>query len=295
MYFLRAALASMKRRIVTSALLVVGGSALLTAAMSIGLWSGWLIEQRDNMRALRSASVFVASSEQAAVEETLTKVMQVKGIESARIVTVEEFQAFLSEHFPDLQEALIPLGTDVIPRMLEVVFPTSLDSFHRQEVIESLVAIPGVARVDDGASRLKEALGSLEWLGTGGMMLAVGLWFVLFVVCLGHYQGILFTDRQEILLLRSFGASHLSILLPWVIEAVLQSLITSGLCTFLLVLAKGSLVAVYNQFFGVLGYEPFGMNGAQIVLVAGALAVMALTAHVSAGAVAWIRGGMIRP
>ncbi|MGK4455905.1 hypothetical protein, partial [Klebsiella pneumoniae] len=76
--------------------------------------------EQDHLKAARSASVFIDSAEPAVVEETLTKVMQVKGVETARIVSSEEVQAFLKQHFPDLHVAIASLGDEVIPRMLEV-------------------------------------------------------------------------------------------------------------------------------------------------------------------------------
>lgn len=93
MYFLSSALSGMRRRLTASLLTIIGGSALLTAAAAIGLWSFWLTGQQEHIKAARSASVFVDSAEGPVVEDVLTKVMQVKGVESARIVSSQEFKA----------------------------------------------------------------------------------------------------------------------------------------------------------------------------------------------------------
>lgn len=290
MYFLKAALSGMRRRLVASVLAVLGGSALLTASAAIGLWSLWLMGQQDHIKAARSASVFIDSADPAVVEETLTKVMQVKGVETARIVTTEEFQAFLKQHFPDLHDALASLGDDVIPRMLEVVFPADGNPFARQETVDSIAKVGNVSRVDDGSLRLAKALNSLRWLGYGGTVLALGLWVVLFIVCLGHYQNILYTDAQEIQLIRSFGATKGAILLPWMIEAAMQSVTTGVLCILVLFAGRATMSDLYNQFFGTIGYDAFRIDLPLFSLAALAVIGMALAAHVLAGLTALVRG-----
>lgn len=290
MYFLNAALSGMRRRMVASILTILGGAALLTASAAIGLWSFWLTGQQDHLKAARSASVFIDTAEGPVVEEVLTKVMQVKGVETARIVSAQEFEGFLKDHFPDLHEAIAGLGEEVVPRMLEVVFPVDLNTFSRRETVDAIAQITNVARVDDGASRLGKALTSLHWLGMGGTALSLGLWAVLFVVCLGHYQNILYTDAQEISLIRSLGATKMAILLPWLAEAVLQSLLTGLFCIMVLFSGRTYLAELYNQFFGTLGYEPFRLDMTTFLLSALSMAGMALAAHVLAGLAALFRG-----
>ncbi len=290
MYFLNAALSGMRRRLVASLLTIFGGAALLTASAAIGLWSFWLTGQQDHIKAARSASVFIDSTDSAVVEEVLTKVMQVQGVETARIVSVPEFQAFLKQHFPDLQEALVDLGDEVVPRMLEVMFPIDGNPFGRQETVESIAQISNVSRVDDGSTRLAKALHSLRWLGYGGTVLAIGLWVVLFIVCFGHYQSILYNDAQEVLLIRSFGATKAAIFFPWLIEALIQSLLTGVFCIVVLFTGKTYMAELYNQFFGTIGYEPFRVDFASFLLAALAMVGMALAAHVLAGVAALVRG-----
>lgn len=293
MYFLRSALSGMRRRLVASILTIFGGAALLTASASIGLWSYWLIGQESHIKAVRSASVFIDTADNSVVEEVLTKVMQVKGVETARIVSSQEFGSFLKDHFPDLQSAIADLGEDVIPRMLEVVFPVDGNTFARKESVDAIARLGNVARVDDGAVRMGKALASLQWLGYGGAVLALGLWLVLFIVCLGHYQNILYTDAQEIQLIRSFGATKGAIFLPWMIEAVVQSLATGLFCIVVLLAGKNYLAELYNQFFGTIGYEPFSIDMGNFFLASVAMAGMALAAHMLAGIFALARGRIV--
>jgi cell division protein FtsX len=174
--------------------------------------------------------------------------------------------------------------------MLEVVFPASTDTFTRQEAAAAIARVPNVARVDDGSLRLAKALTSLRWLGVAGALLAAGLWVVLFIVCLGYYQGILYTDAQELLLVRSFGATKTAILLPWLIEAVIQSVATGALCIALLLAGRSYLSELYNQFFGTIGYEAFRLDLAQLGACTLAITGMALAAHALAGITALLRG-----
>ena len=292
MYFLKSALSGMSRRLVASILVVFGGSALLVAIVSIGLWSYWLGFEKQNLQSARSATVFVAGTENSAVEEVLTKVQQLSGVDSARMVAVEEFQGFLKEHFPDLSASVESLGTDVLPRTLEVNFPLGSDPFSHKKTVDELRAIPGVMRVDDGVVRMQKALSSLEWLSMGGALLAVGLWGVLLLVCLGHYQSILYTDAQEIQLIRSFGATKFEIFLPWLLEAVVQSLCTGVLCVICLFIGKNYLVDLYNQFFGVLGYQPFSLDWQRTFWIAAVVIGAAFTAHTLAGLAALVRGNI---
>ena len=293
MYFLTAALSGMRRRLVTFLLTLFGGTAIITAAAALGLWSYWLQGQKEHVRAARSATVFVESAENPVVEDLLTKVMQLKGVESARLVTAQEFTAFLHQHFPDLQEALVGLGDDIIPRMLEVSFPVDLNSFAREETVQSIAKLPSVGRVEDGAARLGKALNSLNWLAFGSGVLAVGLWIVLLIVCLGYYQNILYTDAQEIQLIRSFGATKFSIFLPWLIESVIQSLITGLICIVILYFGRTYLAELYNQFFGTIGYEPFHLNLSNFLISAAGMVAMALAAHILAGLIALVRGRIV--
>jgi len=289
-YFLNSAMSGMRRRLVATVLTIFGGSALLVASASIGLWSLWLTGQKDHLRAARSATVFVDTAELPVLEEVLTKAIQMPGVETARIVSSEEFRDFLRSHFPDLHNAVSDLGEDIFPRMLEVVFPADLHAFARKDTVLALGDVPNVARVDDGSVRLGKALSSLHWLGLGGMALAVGLWLVLFIVCLGHYQSILYTDAQEISLIRSFGATKLAIIAPWFIEALVQSLASGLICVLGLFLGKNMMTELYNQFFGTIGYEPFQITLSVFASASMMVFAMAFSAHLLAAVTALFRG-----
>ena len=293
MYFLRAALSGMRRRFTTSLLTIFGSAALLTAVAAIGLWSFWLGWEQKNLQASRTAAVFVDSIDNTIIENVLRAVEQVPGVSKARIISTEEFSYFLQTHFPDLFAAIQDLDIDVIPRTLEVILPgvAALD-LHKQ-AIQEITQIPNVVRVDDTMATLGKALSSLHWLSLGGAILGFGLWLVLLILCLGHYQNILYTDAQEIQLIRSFGATKFGIFMPWLLEAILQAFTGALFALIFLSLGKGMLIDVYNQFFGTLGYEPFQMDFLLLAKVAAGVFIAGLLAHGLGGVYALLRGNIV--
>lgn len=293
MYFLRVALLGMRKRWFSSMLTVLGSAALLSAIAAIGMWAYWLSWEQKNLKANRTAAVFINSTESTVVQDVYQKIKEVPGVDSVRLVSVEEFSGYLKEHFPDLFEMLQGLGYDVFPRMIEVTLPVMADvTTAHKDTLQEISKLPNVLRVDDGLERLGKALASLTWLSFGGLFLCFGLWFVLLVICLGHYQSILFTNMQEYQLIRSFGASRFWILLPWLVEAVLHSVIGAFLCLILVTFGKEKIADLYNQFFGTLGYEPFIVD-AKIVLVVGvSIFLVGLVAHAIGSIIALIRGNL---
>ncbi len=181
MYFLRAALSGMRRRIVASLLTMFGSAALLTAAAAIAMWSYWLGWDQKNVQASRSAAIFVDTTDNTVLEDVLKKVQQVSGVENARIISTAEFSAFLKDHFPDLAETLQSLDTDVIPRTLEITLPGAAALAKHQQAMEDVTKIPNVARVDDGMAHMAKAFAGLHWLSYGGAFLGFGLWLVLLI------------------------------------------------------------------------------------------------------------------
>lgn len=293
MYFLNAALAGMRRRWLATSLVSFGGVALLSAAGAIGLWSYWLSQSNANLTTQRTASAFLDTVDDSAATHILEQVQKVSGVEHARIVSSEEFTNYLKDHFPNLADLVVGLGADVIPRLVEINLPGSLASAARAEILADIQSIPQVVRVDDGSSRVEKALGSIHWLSISGMGLAVGLWAVLLIVCLGHYQSALHSQLSEMQLLRSFGASKLSLFLPWIFEALFQSLLTGILAVITLLAAKGQLLDAYNDFFGTIGFEPLHWSLAILPAAFAGACLLALSAHLLGGSLAFFRSKLV--
>jgi cell division protein FtsX len=293
MYFLTAAINGMQRRWLATSLVSFGGVALLSAAGAIFLWSFWLSQENANLTTKRTASAFLDTADDAVVAKTLQSVLQVRGVENARIISATEFNDYLKNHFPTLADLVTGLGADVIPRMIEVTLSQLSNASSHAEILADIQSVPQVLRVDDGSARVEKALNSIHWLSMSGMGLAIGLWAVLFIVCLGHYQSALHASLAEMQLLRSFGATKLSLLLPWTLEAILQSLLTGILSVLVLFFGKTRLLEGYNDFFGTIGFEPLQWSATFLPITFLAALALALSAHLLGGSIAFFRSKLV--
>ncbi len=291
MYFLNSALSGMRRRAASTLITIAAGTALMTALSAVGVWSWWLGFEKKNLKADRTAAVFVESNEKSGgVEDVLARVLDIPGVATARIVSAQEFTAYLKDHFPDLAEAVGGLGDDILPQSLEVELTPQADEMAREQTVRSIGAVGGVQRVDDGGDRTRRAMASLHWLSVGGVGLGVGLWLVMLVMCLGHYQNVLHSDLQEVQLIRSFGATRIAILAPWMAEGLVQSAgvaVASGLAIFGM---RERAVSLYNEFFGTIGYEPISVGVSAVLLIVGGVFLVSLLAHMIGAFTALARG-----
>lgn len=291
MYFLNSALSGMRRRAASTLITIAAGTALMTALSAVGVWSWWLGFEKKNLKADRTAAVFVEPNEKSGgVEDVLARVLDIPGVATARIVSAQEFTAYLKDHFPDLAEAVGGLGDDILPQSLEVELTPQADEMAREQTVRSIGAVGGVQRVDDGGDRTRRAMASLHWLSVGGVGLGVGLWLVMLVMCLGHYQNVLHSDLQEVQLIRSFGATRIAILAPWMAEGLVQSAgvaVASGLAIFGM---RERAVSLYNEFFGTIGYEPISVGVSAVLLIVGGVFLVSLLAHMIGAFTALARG-----
>lgn len=289
MYFLKTCLDGMHRRWLASALVVFGGVALVCSGAAIGLWAFWLSQENVNFTAQRNASVLIDTTDDSVVLSIAQQITKVSGVAAARAIAPEEFSAYLKDHFPVVGDLLTGLGNDVIPRFVEVNIPLSHNSSERAEVLADIQSLPQVLRVEDSAPRVEKALSSLHWLGISGFGLAIGLWGVLCIVCLGHYQGAFQGQISEMQLLRSFGATKFSLFLPWLLEGLLQATLTAILSLGVLAYVHQGLFSAYNDFFGTVGFEPLRFSLSYLPFVFFGALLLALGAHVLGGSVAFLR------
>lgn len=290
MYFLDLAIAGIKRRWVTSSLCFVATFVLLLSSASIGLWSYWLIWDESKPVASRSATAFINIQDEAQTDRILEDILFLPGVFTARFVERSEFRAYLEEAFPDFAEKVKVIGDHVIPRMIELTFDKASTPSTRVTSLQKIRVLPGVYRVDDGQKFVAASLKPVNWLSNAGLVLALGLWLVLVLVALGHYQGILQKDWEEVQLIRSFGAGRYWILLPWSVEALCHSLLGAVVAMAIILFGKGYLTILFNRFFNILGYESFTVNQSILIILAASLLLMSFTAHMLGGVLAVIRG-----
>lgn len=293
MYFLTSAIEGMKRRWLATVLVAFGGVALLSASSAIGVWSYWLSQSNANLETQRTASAFLATTEDAAANQILSQVQKLPNIDSARLLGTEEFLGYLKSHFPTLAEMVAGLGNDVIPRLIEIKLSAELDASTRAEALAEVQSVPQILRVDDGAARVEQALNSLHWLSMSGSSLAIGLWIVLLIVCLGHYQSAIQAQSTEMNLLRSFGATKISLFIPWALEALFQAVLTGFLAVVVLLVLRLKLLTAYNDFFGTIGYEPLRWSFYYLPYAFIFTSGLAFIAHILGGSLAFVRSKVV--
>lgn len=290
MPILSIALFGMRRRFLSTLFTLFSTTAILLTGTVLGYWSYWIHGDQANLKAHRSAAIFVSPERSHDTNRYVAEVMDMTGVESASVVKAEEFMNYLEDYFPDLKVSIDEIGTEILPTMIQVSFDKALGLVARANIIKSIEAIQGTIRVDDGAKQAAGAIVSLNWLSMGAGVMGACLWFVLIIVSFTHFQAVQFKELQEIKLLRGFGASESWILLPWIVEACVYAIFATIIGVAALWFGRGQLALLFNQFFETLGYEKF-LIGTEAILWAGAVMFLAaLVAHILGGLVALLRG-----
>lgn len=290
MHILNFALASMARRIFASSLMLVATTVVVGAGTIVFLWSYWLGNDQANLRAHRTATVFVDTTDTQEAEKTLQQIRAMPGVLEAKPVPMTDFMNYLRVQFPDVAQAMEGMSADAFPSLIEVVVPKEEDDYRRTQVFDQILRISAVGRVDIGARQFQGALGTLNWLGQGGMILAAGLWLVLLIASLGHFQSIQLREAQELKLLRSMGAGEYWIWLPWLLEALLYSVFATAIGMALFWNAQGLIAGFFNQFFVALGYDTFAFTAPIFLNIGIGMFMTAFVAHSLGGFLAILRG-----
>ena len=280
----------MRRRLFSTLLTLFSTTAILLSGATLGFWGYWVHGEQANLRAERTASVFVESADERQIEAISRRIDGLEGIESVRRIDPDEFMSYLEAGFPDLAGAVRGLGMDVIPQLLEVTFERSPGLNLRTQVLNFINRIPGVARVDDAARQVGSARESLNWLSRGAYALAFGLWVVLIIVAFGHFQGIQFKELQELQLLRGFGASAHWVIFPWLVEALVYGIFGALISMGVFWYGRQFVSAVFNDFFAVLGYDTFVLDNELILWGGAGMFICGFVAHMSGGVLALCRG-----
>lgn len=280
----------MRRRLFSTILMTVATTVMLICGTGLGYWVQWVASDQQHVRAGRTATVFIESNETGVVAQALTKIRAMPGVAEARQIAVEEFMDYLRRSFPDIAQAMEGMTADAFPNLVEVVVPRERTDEARKQTFDEMLSVPGVVRVDTGAKQIRSAVDSLAWLARGGMVVGIGLWLVLLTIAMGHFQGILFREAQEIRLLRSFGASSYWICLPWIVEGLLYALLATLSTGLIFWYGQGIVSQFFNQFFEVLGYDAFQMTLANTLKISLFMFAAAGLAHIAGTFVAIFRG-----
>ena len=133
-------------------------------------------------------------------------------------------------------------GTAIVSSVSENALPESFrvkldDPAHFDDVSNALVAKPGVETIVDQRKLLQKFFQVLRGLQTFALAIAIAMLLVTILLVMNTVRLSAFARRRETSIMRSVGASNMSIRLPFILEAAVAA-------TFASVLASGTLIAV---------------------------------------------------
>ena len=143
------------------------------------------------------------------------------------------------------------------------------DAHHVQAIIDSVLTLPGVMRVNDQRDLVARILGVLDAtmgmaLAAAGALLVGALLLVSNTVRLAA-----FARRREISIMRLVGASSLYIMLPFLLEVLVAALVGAGLAVAALAgtvyfgVQKG--LAPHIQFMSWVGWHDWAIGSFYVV------------------------------
>lgn len=152
------------------------------------------------------------------------------------------------------------------------------DAHHVQAIIDSVLTLPGVMRVNDQRDLVARILGVLD--ATMGMALAAAAALVVGALLLvsNTVRLAAFARRREISIMRLVGASSLYIMLPFLLEVLVAALIGGGLAVAGLAgveyfgVQRG--LAPHIQFMSWVGWHDWWVGSAYVIALSVLLSVV---------------------
>ncbi len=218
--------------------------------------------------------------------ELLEQVGAMAEVSAVRYVSEEEARTWLVERVPEVQAVLEALGPGVLPASLEITLVAGHDDPEGIRRVVAALALPEFDGLDYGQQWVERFNAFLSMLRILALVLAgmVALAAVFLVANTIHL--VVFSRREELETMRLVGASDRFVRVPFLLEALVQGLVGSGLGVgALLLLHRGFLVRLRGAVdLGVAGeplrFLPWPM-AAGLVLLGVALAVVGAWAAVS--------------
>ena len=148
-----------------------------------------------------------------------------------------ESSAEAYEHFKDQFK-----GTAIVSSVSENALPESFrvkidDPANFNVISDALIAKPGVETIVDQRKLLQKFFQILKGLQTFALAIALAMLMVTILLVMNTIRLSAFARRRETSIMRSVGASNMSIRLPFILEAAIAAIFAS-------VLASSALVAV---------------------------------------------------
>ena len=135
------------------------------------------------------------------------------------------------------------LINQVDPNALPESFRVKLDTPSHFAIVDASVgALPGVENIQDQRKLLSKFFELLVSLQTFALSIAAAMLFVTVLLVMNTVRMAAFARRRETGIMRSVGASNMSIRLPFIAEAALAAIIGGALSSGVLIAVKHFLV-----------------------------------------------------
>ncbi len=122
-----------------------------------------------------------------------------------------------------------PIIANVSPYALPESFRVKLDDPNHFETISSVVStMPGVETVQDQRKLLQRFFTILHGMQTVALGIAIAMLFVTVLLVMNTVRIAAYARRRETSIMRSVGASNMSIRLPFILEAVTAAVLGAG-------------------------------------------------------------------
>jgi len=184
-----------------------------------------------------------------ALQDALKKNEAVKSIE---MITPDENLFSFQSRYPELSEKILPvldtnpLGYSLIIRAREIEdYAGILDSIESDSSITDLLyAAPQLLDTRAITVTLAAVIEKINQVASG---FAVIFFFIAIVIIFNSIRVSIYTQREEINIMRLVGATNTFVRLPFMIEAALYSIVALALMTILAVIALPLVDAFMNE------------------------------------------------
>ncbi len=161
--------------------------------------------------------------------EIKEQVAAMPGVEAVQYVSEADAQAYLIERIPETEPVLAELGEGVLPASLEITLEPSMAREQGIQEMAAALQLAELAEVDYGqqwVERFNSFLNLLRLLGLvlGGLIAVAAVFLVANTIHL-----VVFSRRTELETMRLVGATDDTIMAPFLLEALVQGAVGSGL------------------------------------------------------------------
>jgi cell division transport system permease protein len=161
--------------------------------------------------------------------EIKEQVAAMPGVEAVQYVSEADAQAYLIERIPETEPVLAELGEGVLPASLEITLEPSMAREQGIQEMAAALQLAELAEVDYGqqwVERFNSFLNLLRLLGLvlGGLIAVAAVFLVANTIHL-----VVYSRRTELETMRLVGATDDTIMAPFLLEALVQGAVGSGL------------------------------------------------------------------